>query len=724
MYFDKDKIQTHSTLGQVIKTHENVRRKHSDSIAWQDTEVNENLQAYDSILTLDQSSAQIKLLGDINITLHENTLIVIEPLEEENPKFNFKEGMIASKIQQKSLKLGAKNWTIEAKPGTQLSLKSLIDDKLEIEVSNGEIQLSNKNTNESKTIKKDTIVKTNANQVEEQSFISEKLKWNNDKNRIYSHIFPLNLNLNWQGDAEVLEVVNQHKTIETIKVKNHSEYDFLLNPGTYSFRLKGKNGISSESFIVESLVAPVIQYFSPLPRERFKTSDIIQFNWTPLKNIKYYKLNFLENRNLEAIYKTQDVPKNSTSIKLENESSLSWQIHAVDENNYVIPPLYDYPIYSVDNPFAAPKIKEIIIRKPASKLKNDHLNKNKPTLINKLWNIIIPNAYAENIDYREVKFSWEPIEGADFYLIEISSNPNFLNPEINTPVSKNEFTWKETHRFEIYYFRIAAGDKNGRLGIFSQPQAVSLKDIRTEEIPIEKPIISAVESNNIEALEYNKKEVESIDSNRVHLTDIDIKNNLENNYIEPSFQILWSLGYAYQIQKDKIKDDFTQTFEGSVPVLTQLFSKGRLWASYIELQYVEWKIDKVMYPFQNDFEYFSGSANFYYRQSIKHAFGLHYLRRPISERISYEKINLIDKDFWGLSYLHNYSKRKWASNTFLDLSVNSEFQLLTLRNRSYFKMNESNWLLFIGIQLKGQYIQSESYSGSIVEPSIFIGSEL
>ena len=69
-------------IGYIVHAKQNVRRRGQESIVWESTDSKDLLYDFDSVLTLSQSSAQIKLRGDVQIQLHENTLVVLEPPEE------------------------------------------------------------------------------------------------------------------------------------------------------------------------------------------------------------------------------------------------------------------------------------------------------------------------------------------------------------------------------------------------------------------------------------------------------------------------------------------------------------------------------------------------------------------------------------------------------------------------------------------------------------------
>ncbi|MEO0337079.1 MAG: hypothetical protein AAF202_11825, partial [Pseudomonadota bacterium] len=68
--------QRRTRIGQVSWKRQSVQRKAKDSILWQSSDEGEPLYSFDSVLTLKNSSAKLKLEGNIQIDLQENTLVV------------------------------------------------------------------------------------------------------------------------------------------------------------------------------------------------------------------------------------------------------------------------------------------------------------------------------------------------------------------------------------------------------------------------------------------------------------------------------------------------------------------------------------------------------------------------------------------------------------------------------------------------------------------------
>src|ERR1700677_4935946 len=86
-------------IGYVLETKQAVKRRAHNSFVWEDSTAAETLLSYDSLLTLENSSAELNLQGDVHLSLHENTLIVLEPPQPDNPnllRIRFSRGQLLS----------------------------------------------------------------------------------------------------------------------------------------------------------------------------------------------------------------------------------------------------------------------------------------------------------------------------------------------------------------------------------------------------------------------------------------------------------------------------------------------------------------------------------------------------------------------------------------------------------------------------------------------------
>lgn len=236
-----------STTGQVIGnihvTHQQVRRRSQNSMLWQNSQQGDQVRGFDSVLTLDGSSAQLNLDGNIKIQLHENTLIVVEPLPEKDTgefRLKFARGDLRSR-SKRSFQLSTEDWTLKAQAGSDLSLRSRIDGKLELEVSKGHVAMANKTQPEkSQVFHEGQRVTVNEEAVEQTQSLSEDLKWLPPlESRVYTHADSATVHLTWSGSPSKIRHVFANKLQPNIIVgPQHHEVDMELARGTHHLSLE------------------------------------------------------------------------------------------------------------------------------------------------------------------------------------------------------------------------------------------------------------------------------------------------------------------------------------------------------------------------------------------------------------------------------------------------------------------------------------------------------
>ena len=505
-------------IGHMIQKRENVKRKGADSIIWEDSNPNDTLYRYDSVLTLDNSTAQLNLEGDVKLQIHENTLVMLEPIEqnsEDSLRVRFYKGQLRSRNSGQRLSVGSGEWTVEAKPGTDLSLRALEGERVELEINKGEVHLENKVSGETKVIENGKKLTLSQESIETVQSVSPELKIETPhESRIYSHTFPLQVAVTWKGPARFLRLIkpNHEEIRQPVSLSDPADKPpvaFLqLDPGTYSLALEDERGFVSSSSTLEIVPAPKIRYLNPLPRDRINLETNYLFSWYPAENVDRYEVR-INNDHDEPLKKESALPY--ANVQAPHSGEFSWSIYAYDSDGFVIPPFYSLPVYFTPNPLAAPRLNlpmaEPEPRAPAQE--SDEENKQKaerphrpdgaqidyknikyknleghltPTLLTrfiaKVFELLIPNAQAEV--RKQASFSWFSVEGADFYTIEISSKADFLKPEVIKKVKRPEFVWTD-FKEEVYYWRVAAGTKDGRMGLFSEAAKFDIKTL------IEKP---------------------------------------------------------------------------------------------------------------------------------------------------------------------------------------------------------------------------------------------
>lgn len=266
-------------IGSVINVNQNVRRKSQGSLIWENSSPKDQLYAFDSLLTLKNSSAKVSLQGDIQLQLNENTLVVLEPIVEgksEHLRLKFARGTMRSKTGKQNLNVQAGEWSLEAKAGSEISLRTFGEDKVEVEVTSGEVAL-NKGIAEplGTPLTSGEKLTIDGSEVQEKQKVSQDITWDmgNEFHRLYSHQFPVFLQLRWKGEAEELRIIDNSGEESLLKIlPDQREISLPLQSGTYFLNLVNGNSISN-TFPVSLWPAEKLHYLSPCP--------VIESAWSP-----------------------------------------------------------------------------------------------------------------------------------------------------------------------------------------------------------------------------------------------------------------------------------------------------------------------------------------------------------------------------------------------------------------------------------------------------------
>lgn len=498
--FEANSKSTSTTIGKITYSFHNVKQKNHDSLVWQDSPADTPLYAYDSVLTLKNSSAKLKLQGDIQLDVRQNTLVVLEPPKADTDKnllLRFSRGNLRGRTKNQSFRMGHGEWSFEATPGTDVSLRSLGEDNVEVEVAKGEVKLNHPELS-SQSVKAGEKLNIEDNAPREIERLNTSLKWSSgDQIKVYAYEFPAHVQLQWEGAADSLLIEDENRKIRQHSVAKRG-FSTQLNEGSYWLRLENEAGYSPQ-LSVQVLKAPHYIYLSPLPRDRYVRANPVEFFWMRSTQIHNYRLEISGDPEFKQIKTSITSPLPGVTTRFANEGDYYWRVIGLDPDGFEVPSPYVYPIYPVEKPLSAPQlIYPTSPRQPAAKDRSSSFN---------LWNLLFPKVYADELK-RKIIFSWYPVPEADFYLIEISSAPDFLKPETIIKTKETRIAWSE-FEFKTYYFRVAGGQNNGRKGLFSEPMKVDLTNLPHLKAGEIQPGVEYAVEEKVKAESTSKSEVKA-----------------------------------------------------------------------------------------------------------------------------------------------------------------------------------------------------------------------
>lgn len=491
-FFTKKQLTPNTTeAGYIITSKKDLKRRGANSLIWEDTQPKDTLFYHDSVLTLSQSSAKLYLKDQTDLELSENTLVTLEEPEDKTKseiRLRFARGDLRARNPSYKTSVVGDDWVVNLDKGSDIVLRK-DQDSYEFEVVSGSATLQTQSGQQNLT--QDKLIKLNNDKQIEAVSKSEDLQWAEKKPvRIYTLDDAANIPLQWTGDAQEM-VINKSGSEEKNQVLGQARNtaSVKLDHGSYKIRLKNNKGIS-EAKTVEVWKAPRIYLKKPLPRDRLKTNEAHEFIWTTESGVKTYRVQFSA-KGQPAHHELVD--QNFKSLKFDKEQDLQWQVQGEDEDGFVIPPLYHNEIYLRDEPLQAPRLKTPDVKKETLPAGASHRYK---------WQWLAAAVFTPALARQEnfeVNFAWEPVTGADQYVLEVSSTPDFRKPELIKTLSATSYLWKNV-KYKKYYWRVASGNVKGRMGLFSEPMELQLDEIKvtapveamvTKPVEVEKSVIDA-----------------------------------------------------------------------------------------------------------------------------------------------------------------------------------------------------------------------------------------
>ena len=467
-------------LGHVKRTESHVRRRARSSLVWEESQAPDPLYEFDSLLTLAGSTAQIQFASQTSLTIDENTLIVLEETPDQangSLRVRFSRGSIRSRNPTRPLAIEGESFTITATQGSVVNLVSLKDGRFDVEVSEGKAKLNSAKASEE--IKSGERLVIRDAKIEDRKRVDQDLPWEAVPARLYARLYPIETELKWRGVADKIRLIAPDKTEQIVKLDSSTtSHRLRLGEGTYQVSLENGERVSSTRTI-QVRQSPSFRYFSPLPRNRVRSSGETIFAWETNAFATRYRLEMSSTSDFSSDVKSWTLDSPRFSTQLADEGAYFWRVIGVDETGTSIPEPRSYPLYVAPDPLSSPELHAPQIRQPASPKKNDE-KAPAPRKGSLFWLLLPESAHASEDVPLEALFSWSPVPDADHYIIEISATPGFESPVVIKRVSKPEFGWRGFEK-GTYFWRVAAGRSkagaNGdRLGLFSPLAVARLED--------------------------------------------------------------------------------------------------------------------------------------------------------------------------------------------------------------------------------------------------------
>lgn len=643
--------------GYVMKAKEDLRRRSADSLVWEKTSEKDTLYYRDSLLTLSEGSARLYLKDQTELQLSENTLVTLEEPDDKSTseiRLRFSRGDLRARNPVARANIVGDDWLVNLERGAEVSLRK-DKDSYEFEVLAGKAFLETNQGRAEMTPEK--ILKLSEDKNIQQIEKSSVLEWNNTKAiRVYSLGNEADVALEWKGKAKNL-ILNKSGESEKSQPVSTDNVKVSLQLGSYKVRLQGDSGLS-QARDVEIWKAPRIILKKPLPRDRLKVGDEVEFVWTGEPGVKSYRLKVGD--------RVEEVTENFKTIKFEKESDLEWKVEGLDEDGNVIPASYESKVFLRNEPLQAPRLKTPTIKSS---------EKEKPSSQFHWWSLFLSQAFAAVLD--EVVFEWEKVDGAEFYIVEISNEPDFRNLLDTQNVKATSFIWKKYDRKKRYFWRVASGASNRRMGYFSEPQEVKPQKLVEKTIEKTLPTTETKTSENRAEKESEVQVAEPIDPDAVQTDSTPVQ-------IPSGFALAWAPTYKLANLKGEANSKIG--LGGGVPVGLLFEVKKSEWHFQAWTASQVWKPKpESEFPFQKNLSITETRINL-----VKDNYGIVLYQTFVPMRLTDESISF--QSLWLAGV--RYQKGFWGANLLTSGSVHELSG--DLRFRKYITSETSGLRFFYG----------------------------
>jgi hypothetical protein len=729
-------VNSRELIGQVEERQFSLKRRYQNSIVWEDTKKDEPLYLFDSVLTLDRSSATLKLHGNTQLKLSENTLVFLEPSSKsgvDQLKIRFSRGDVRSRNPDRDVAVESDTWTVEINKGSEVNLRTKNSKSLEVEVLQGQVKVHGEEKNGVKKSSQEfgtgDVIRMENDTVEHQK-LTDAIRWRTPIENLlllrkYSHTFPATVNLEWQGSTRELSWEDPNGNIENIAIPpGATSHSLALEKGTHHFRLRTEKG-TTPILPVEVWQAPVIQTYWPLPRDRFVSGQTVMFSWGLVEDIAEYTLVL---RNPSSL--ANDFQKNQKRNNLVNETialvgPYDWGVEGQDSLGFQIPSFYFTPVYFLVDPLAPPILRPPEIRRPASQ-KPPATSGLQKQFLQFIKEIFLSTANAETPEDYQAVFRWEPVKGAAGYVIEIDDESDFKSPLAVDRVKSPEFVWS---RFVLgkYFWRVAAEGSAGQMGLFSPVTPVDLTDPKVfDPKPFVKPAPKPV-AKKIKEIDLNSIEPE-IPKNRQTLLPSQVRMYEEEKAervrpvrghfrLNPTFEQTTVEDTGF---KSQFRGYYLMSAQAQIDVPWNEVEELSFKFSYRQAQFRPQPTDD--FPFQERLNRSQMAASALYGQSQKFQVGLRTSTVQPMTRTGFEAVRFDSKLVYGLVVSFPMTERPWLSQ--MDIWTLSGSQLWVLGFESvlgYEAKLSRRLTLQYGLALESQFLKASDQREIAIHPKVFLG---
>jgi len=466
-------------IGEITYIENGAQRKFAGRALWGELETSTSVYNYDSLRTIDNSQARIKLIDGTEITLASNTYIVLD-WGEKAQNIQFLGGNISAKGSSSDSKLQIKSEdTVIALNQASITMDKKEGEGINLSVDTGSIGVTvdGKTTN----VKENFRANITGTIKVEQEAVKLLLPVNNRLAVTTSAAIPVTFS--WEKILPLTETrleIGEYKDFFrfTEHKLNNRETSIELNtlPGTYYWRISGKfsDGTAYHSppnrVVIIRDNAPSLQV--PQNEERFEyrnTAPDITFSWTASSLANSSRLQIASDQAFTNVLTNKSGEDNFQTLSGMKEGTYFWRV---------------IPEYTAADliAYSAPEVRRFSV------VKNETLDP--PQLL-------LPSA-DEKINPLKTKdglrFSWKSNREIGSYHILISPDSGMKNLVTDQWVSRNSYLLEKLPPPGNYYWQVEGLDRENK----SVPPSETRMFTMMESILSVTPLKPAPDSLGIE----------------------------------------------------------------------------------------------------------------------------------------------------------------------------------------------------------------------------------
>ncbi len=499
-------------IGTVIFKKKNTERKYAEYVIWEDIAAYSPVYNYDSLRTFKGSAASIRLNSGAEISLDEDTMIVLIA-DEKGVKINFDRGTVSAKSGKtpEKISLNTRDASISMNRG-ELAVKKDAG-SVDVNVSSGEAQIDTGKGDVKKIdVGASALVVNGKTEVRKNIVIPE---YPNANTCFVTFKGSENISFKWKSDSSAGETIQLSKDsgfsdiVYSAKAAG-GKHEFSVVPGDYYWRVTAGTDISPvRKFSLFRDTLPGQVY--PKNGENVTVTGIggyVSFKWIGSEYAVANDFEISQNRDMTKGVKNLKVSNNTVSVDGIPAGTLYWMVTRKYPDGFVV--------FGPDK-FVSGfnlELKKILRGKP------------KPIYDKEMF----ASTLTENII-----LNWEGCEGAKDYRVEIAADREFKKVFRSLTLNSTYYnTGKMTEG--KYYWRVAANYDNGESAL---SESVSLSVAKPGPVVYINPVNGSTISNLASPVRFVWKDDSGIGSYLFEISsDADFKKILSSAKTDLQYYLL------------------------------------------------------------------------------------------------------------------------------------------------------------------------------------------